>query len=183
MGLTPHARHFDNGLIPMTELSPADHDAIGRVLGRTPSGVFILTATDGQGRSTGMLASWVQQASFEPPLLTVAVNAKRYLNDCLKESPNLALNLVGEGQHHFLKHFGKGFEPDENAFEGMNTSTSQLGLPILSDALGYMEGTVQGQLTAGDHLVYLVEVRYAKAGENIGEVKPMVHIRKNGFNY
>ena len=48
--------------------------AIGAVLGRVPSGVFILTASDGQGKETGMLASWVQQAGFDPPCDTVAVN-------------------------------------------------------------------------------------------------------------
>lgn len=167
----------------MPELSSADRDAIGRVLGRTPSGVFILTATDGQGRSTGMLASWVQQASFEPPMLTVAVNAKRYLNDWLNASPQMALNLIGDGQHSFLKHFGRGFEPDQKAFEGIDTSESELGLPVLSEALGYMEGTIQTHFAAGDHVLYLLEVQHAKASEKIGEVKPMVHIRKNGFGY
>lgn len=165
------------------ELSSEDRDAIGRVLGRTPSGVFILTATDGQGRSTGMLASWVQQASFEPPALTVAVNAKRYLNDWLKASSQCGLNLVADGQHEFLKHFGRGFEPDQPAFEGMETTESQLGLPILTKAAGYMEGTITGQMEAGDHVIYLVQIQHAQADDQITETKPMVHIRKNGFGY
>jgi flavin reductase (DIM6/NTAB) family NADH-FMN oxidoreductase RutF len=170
-----------NGSEQPFELSSEDNDAIGRVLGRTPSGVFILTAIDGQGRSTGMLASWVQQAGFEPPSLTVAVNAKRYLNEWLKASPKLALNLLGEGQHSFLKHFGRGFEPDQPAFEGVNTAESSLGLPVLADALGYLEGTITAQMEAGDHIIYLLKVEHAH--EHITELKPMVHIRKNGFNY
>ncbi|MBI3469346.1 MAG: flavin reductase family protein, partial [Planctomycetes bacterium] len=36
-------------------------DPIGPILGRLPSGVFILTARDGTDE-TGMLASWVMQA-------------------------------------------------------------------------------------------------------------------------
>ena len=71
-----------------------DLQAIGAVLGRTPSGVFILTASDGGGRETGMLASWVQQASFDPPAVTVAINSKRYLNDWLDTCPRMVLNLV-----------------------------------------------------------------------------------------
>ena len=50
-----------------------------RVLGRTPSGVFILTCSDGAGHETGMLASWVQQASFDPPMLALAV--EQYVGD------------------------------------------------------------------------------------------------------
>jgi len=164
-------------------MSNDSKDIIGRVLGRTPSGVFILTASDGKGRSTGMLASWVQQAAFEPPAVTVAVNSKRYLNDWLAANPKVGLNLVGEGQFEFLKHFGKGFEPDQPAFEDVETSESPLGLPILTDAQGYLEGRVSGQVSAGDHVVYLVEIEHALAGEGILDAKPMVHIRKNGFGY
>ncbi len=158
-------------------------DTIGKVLGRTPSGVYILTATDGADRATGMLASWVQQAAFEPPALTVAVNNKRYLNDWLKQSPKLALNLIGENQFAFLKHFGNGFEPDEPAFEGIDTTQSTLGLPVLTEALGYLEGTITNQIETGDHVVYLVEIESAHASEEITAAKPMIHIRKNGFNY
>ena len=58
---------------------------IAPVLGRIPSGVFILVAGDGTGRRTGLLTSWVQQASFEPPQVTIAVNKSRYLIDWLQD--------------------------------------------------------------------------------------------------
>src|SRR3954470_14756244 len=57
--------------------------SVGAVLGRTPSGLFVISAADADGRETAMLASWVQQASFSPPMVTVALNRKRYLNDWL----------------------------------------------------------------------------------------------------
>lgn len=174
---------MDTPQMSTNELSTEERDAIGRVLGRTPSGVYILTATDGQGRSTGMLASWVQQASFEPPAVTVAVNAKRYLNDWLKASPKFGLNLVAEGQSVFLKHFGRGFEPDQPAFEGLQTTESPLGLTVLTETAGYMEGTITGQMQAGDHVIYLLQIESARAKDQITETQPMVHIRKNGFGY
>ena len=87
------------------------------VLGRVPSGIFILTAGSGD-RATGMLASWVMQAGFEPPMVSVAVKKERYLADWISEGQPFVLNLVGEDQAIFLKHFGKGFEPNEPAFEG-----------------------------------------------------------------
>ena len=156
---------------------------IAAVLGRTPSGVYILTAGDQSGHETGMLASWVQQASFSPPMVSVAVNQKRYLNEWLKTSPKIVLNLVGANQVQFLKHFGRGFEPDEPAFEGIKLSRGSTGLPILADALGYLEGPIAGQTEAGDHIIYLMEIESAGCGPNLESEKPMVHIRKNGFNY
>ncbi len=132
---------------------------------------------------TGMLASWVQQASFEPPMVTVAVNTKRYLNDWLKEGSPVALSVVGESQKQLLGHFGKGFEPGEPAFEGLATEETPAGLTVLGDALGWMEGTVRGSVEGGDHAVYLVEITAGKPGSAIENEKPFVHIRKNGFGY
>lgn len=160
---------------------PADH--IAPVLGRIPSGVFILTTRHADGRETGLLTSWVQQASFSPPMITVAVNRKRYLKDWLTESAGLVLNLVGDHQKQFLKHFGAGFAPDEPAFEGVNVSRSPSGLPVLTDAMGYLEGIVRSQIETGDHVICTVEISAAGEGPAFSESKPMVHVRKNGYNY
>src|SRR5688572_20884530 len=106
----------------MNETTPPDspgREAIASVLGRTPSGLFILTATDGGGNETGMLASWVQQASFEPPMLTVAVNRQRYLHEWLERTPFLGLSLLGSSQKKLLGHFARGFEPGQPAFDGL----------------------------------------------------------------
>jgi flavin reductase (DIM6/NTAB) family NADH-FMN oxidoreductase RutF len=173
----------------MTQETPAApasdplRDRIAPVLGRTPSGIFVLTASDGDGRETGMLASWVQQASFAPPMVSVAVNRKRFLHDWLEKSSQVALSMLAESQSRFLKHFGRGFEPDEPAFEGLQIIRGETGRPVLAESLGYLEGRVTGQAAAGDHVVYLVEILGAGSGENITTQKPMVHIRKNGFNY
>ena len=45
---------------------PNDPEALAAALGRVPSGLVVLTARHG-ARETGMLASWVQQCSFDPP--------------------------------------------------------------------------------------------------------------------
>ncbi|QDU80857.1 Diflavin flavoprotein A 1 [Polystyrenella longa] len=163
----------------------AGRETLAKVLGKTPSGLHILIAGDGTGNTTGMLASWVQQASFEPPAVTVAVNKKRYINDWLSKHPHVVLNLVGESQNEFLKQFGKGFEPDEPAFEGIVTGTADNGLPTLTEALGYLEGTIKGQLESGDHLIYLIELSGAgtEDEESLAKASPWTHIRKTGFSY
>lgn len=165
----------------MSDTDPAA--TIGPVLGRTPSGLFILVAGDGTGRTTGMLASWVQQASFDPPMVTVAVNAKRYVNDWLKDSPAVVLNLVGESQSTFLKHFGRGFEPDQPAFEGLETTEATNGLPVITSALGHLAGRVVETMPTGDHVLYAVEIESGASGSALETELPFVHVRKNGFNY
>ena len=160
-------------------------DAIGQAIGRIPSGVFIFVATksDNPGQQTGMLASWVQQASFEPPQVTVAVNKSRYLTEWLREGVAVTLNQVPKGDNVLFRHFGKGFEPDVDAFEGVETIAGKTGLPLLTAALSSLEGTVVSGLEAGDHIIYLVEITSAVTHQDSAESEPFVHIRKNGFNY
>jgi len=158
-------------------------DQIGRVIGQIPSGVFILVASNGAGQKTGMLTSWVQQASFEPPQVTVAINQSRYLNDWLTTNSAVTLNQVPKGDSTLFKHFGKGFEPDEEAFEGVPNEVGNNGLPILRNAMTSMEGRVVSKMEAGDHTIVLLEIATAKVHDNAAEFGPFVHLRKNGFNY
>jgi flavin reductase (DIM6/NTAB) family NADH-FMN oxidoreductase RutF len=162
---------------------PDQRDAIGDVLGRIPSGLYILTARSAVGQETGMLASWVQQASFDPPAVTVAVNRKRYLNDWLRSAPVVVLNLVGESQKQFLSQFGRGFAEGEPAFTGVSLSRSPGGLPVLADALGWLEGTAGEPIDAGDHLIYVVRITAAGKGAQLDREPPWVHVRRNGFGY
>jgi len=158
-------------------------DEISRVLGRIPSGLFILTAKNDLGQETGMLCSWVQQASFAPPLITVAIRRERYINEWLNTTRLAALNLVGESDKQLLAHFGRGFEADASAFEGMTIERGVTGVPVLSQALGYLEGHVIGHFPTGDHLIHVLEIVGAKAGDTLHAEQPMVHVRKSGKNY
>src|SRR5947209_8273777 len=102
----------------MTDQSRPPVTPLGQALGRVPSGLFILTVSH-EGRSTGMLASWVQQAGFEPPMITVAVGIQRYAGDWIASSRRFTLNQLAAGGKSFLRHFGRGFPPHAPAFEGL----------------------------------------------------------------
>src|SRR3954447_6100094 len=89
---------------------------LGQALGRIPSGLYILTVRNGD-RATGMLASWVQQAGFEPPMLTVAVNRERYVGDWIESSGRFALNQLAHGSKALIRHFSRGFPVDASPFD------------------------------------------------------------------
>lgn len=148
-------------------------------LGRVTSGIFILTA--GQGElATGMLASWVMQAGFEPPMVTVAVRQGRYVADWLTDGQPFNLNIVADGQKHLLKHFGKGFEPGEPAFEGIDIRVCDNGVPALAEAVGHLECEPQSHVDSGDHRIFLARV---VRGDLANDAPPMVHLRKSGGHY
>jgi len=157
-------------------MSNSDSDA---ALGRVPSGIFILTAGTGD-RATGMLASWVMQAGFEPPTVSVAVKLGRYVCDWITEGEPFVLNIVAEKQFEMLKHFGKGFEPNEAAFEGLAVRHCARGVPILEDCLGHLECEPTGHVDSGDHRVFLARV---VRGATASDASPMIHVRKSGSGY
>lgn len=128
-----------------------------------------------------MLASWVMQAAFEPPMVSVAVKQGRYVCDWLTAGEPFVLNLVGESQKQFLKHFGKGFQPGEPAFEGLEISHCARGVPILKEAIGHLECEPTSHFDSGDHRIFIAKVVRGKMVD--GEGKPMVHIRNSGARY
>ncbi len=160
----------------MTE-SPAD---FAPVLGRVPSGLFILTVRH-QGQETGMLASWVMQAGFEPPTVTIAVKKGRYVAQWLLEKAPAVLNVLAEGQSQLVSHFARGFKPGEDAFGELKVFRTQEGVPVLEDCLGHLECRVLDHVDSPDHHVFLAEVVGGRLHQ--ADAKPWVHVRKNGLQY
>lgn len=148
-------------------------------LGRIPSGLFILTFRHGK-QETAMLASWVQQCSFEPPQVVIAMNEKRFVLDWLEKGAPITINILGEGQKDLLSHFGKGFEPNQPAFDGIRIERSDVSAPSLRDAHAVLDCRVTGKHRAGDHHLFVAEVI---AGKLQHEGRPGVHIRRSGANY
>jgi flavin reductase (DIM6/NTAB) family NADH-FMN oxidoreductase RutF len=148
-------------------------------LGRIPSGLFILTARQGDAE-TGMLGSWVQQCSFEPPAITAAIRGDRDVLAWLTPGASFTVNILEEDQTDLLVHFGKGFTLGEPAFKGLDIERPDGAAPVLCDALAYLDCRVANHISVGDHELVIGTV---VAGRVLDEGKPMVHIRKNGLRY
>lgn len=148
-------------------------------LGRIPSGLFIVTARKGDAE-TGMLASWVQQCSFTPPCLSVALAPGRLLGDWLTEGASFVVNIVAEDAKPLLVHFGKGFPPGADAFAGQNVERDTASAPVLMRALAHLDCRVRTRVPAGDHDLLVAEI---VGGRLHGEGKAAVHHRKSGLSY
>jgi flavin reductase (DIM6/NTAB) family NADH-FMN oxidoreductase RutF len=152
---------------------------LASALGRIPSGVYILTlACD--GIETGMLASWVQQCSFKPPMISFVIQRGRPIADLLANDAVFTLNILEAAQTDMIAHFGKGFTLTDSAFHGLDIRNAMPHGPILQEAHAYLHAKVLDRMPAGDHELFLAEVT---AGCLLDDSQPMVHIRKNGFHY
>jgi flavin reductase (DIM6/NTAB) family NADH-FMN oxidoreductase RutF len=165
----------------MANLTQPTITLLGLALGRIPSGLFILTVRR-DDQTTGMLLSWVQQAGFNPPMLTVAVRRNRYISDWIQVTGRFTLNQIPANHKMLLRHFAHGFPPGADAFSGVSLyPESASGGPILADALAYLDAEVVALLTAGDHCLFLA--RIVAGGLLNPDCEPFVHIRNDGSNY
>jgi 3-hydroxy-9,10-secoandrosta-1,3,5(10)-triene-9,17-dione monooxygenase reductase component len=153
---------------------------LGRAIGRIPSGLFILTATAG-GRDAASLVSWVQQAAFEPPCLTVALAADRPILPLIELAGGFALSIIAEGQSHLLRKYARGMPDAVNPFEGIATRPSPGGVPVLAEAAAWLEcRLVERVQFPADHTLIIGQIT---AGEVLHDLPPFTHIRGNGFHY
>jgi flavin reductase (DIM6/NTAB) family NADH-FMN oxidoreductase RutF len=155
------------------------HRHTAAALGRIPSGLFILTARRGDAES-GMLTSWVQQCSFQPPLISVVIRRDRPITTWLTVGTEFTLNILDHTQTDMVAHFGRGFNLDEPAFEGLEIERPEGGGPILQEAVAFLVCRVADRREVGDHDLFLSEVI---GGRVLGESQPMVHVRKSGSHY
>jgi flavin reductase (DIM6/NTAB) family NADH-FMN oxidoreductase RutF len=152
---------------------------LASALGRIPSGVFVLTAAHG-GVETGMLASWVQQCAFKPPIISFVILRGRPIAELLPKDADLTLNILEANQTDLIAHFGKGFTLNDDAFHDLDIQRAPPHGPILTESLAFLHGKVLDRIAVSDHDLYVAEVT---AGALLDDGQPMVHIRKNGFHY
>lgn len=162
------------------QMKSLDSD-LDKALGRISGGLYIITAQKGNIKSA-MLASWVSQASFEPPGFTIAVAKDRAIESLMQVGDSFVLNILEEGNYqHLMRHFLKRFKPGADRFEGVNTQTANNGSPLLRDALAYLECKVVSRMECSDHWVVYSKVESGRVSDT--ESLTAVHHRKVGNHY
>jgi flavin reductase (DIM6/NTAB) family NADH-FMN oxidoreductase RutF len=131
---------------------------LASALGRVASGLFILTAR-GQDAETGMLVSWVQQCSMQPPRVSVCVQNGRAILDWLTNGADFVLNILDDSQTDMISHFGRGFLRGAAAFENVEVDCAAASAPVLTEALAYLDCRVVSRCPAGDHELLIADVR------------------------
>ncbi|MFB8790636.1 MAG: diflavin flavoprotein [Potamolinea sp.] len=154
---------------------------LDKALGRISGGLYIITAKKGEVKSA-MLASWVSQASFKPLGLTIAVAKDRAIESLMQVGDKFVLNILEEGNYQgLMKHFLKRFAPGADRFAGVKTQAAENGVPILTDALAYIECHVVTRMECSDHWIIYSTVDNGRVSK--ADALTAVHHRKVGNHY
>ncbi len=157
-----------------------------KAMGRISGGLYIVTASqkeDRSSRSGAMIASWVSQASFNPPGLTIAVAKDRAIETLMQVNDKFVVNVLQEDNYqHLFRHFLKRFPPGANRFAGVEILEGVAkGGPVLVEALAFLDCVVSQRLETSDHWIIYAVVNHGSVANS--EAKTAVHHRKVGNNY
>jgi flavin reductase (DIM6/NTAB) family NADH-FMN oxidoreductase RutF len=154
-----------------------NRDRIGPALGKIASGLYIATAYF-NGAPVGMLCSFVEQAGFNPPMISAAFGKDRPILEALNGDGVFGLNILSKENGPLIKSFSRSDLPDP--FEG-HARVENEQAPQFADAWAFLICKVVNQMNAGDHVLYLAEVMDGVLQKEKQEA--MVRIRQNGFGY
>lgn len=173
---TDFAQNLKRAKKVRTTLNPGStvEQAVGRIVGS----LCVLTLKRGS-ISTAMLASWVSQATFNPPGLSISVAKDRAVESYLYEGDRFVLNIL-EQEKQLRKSFMKKFAPGEDRFKDVDAEPTESGF-ILNDGLAYLECRVSQRMECGDHWLIYAIVENGKLMQPNGLTA--IHHRKTASNY
>jgi flavin reductase (DIM6/NTAB) family NADH-FMN oxidoreductase RutF len=158
----------------------ADREQLGRAIGRLTSGVYVLTL-ERAGEPEGILMTWIGQAAFEPPLVTVAVKKDRPVLEQLPEGSHFVVNVLAKTNNDIFKNFAKPHLPAPERFAGLPLLAKNGYGPVFASTVAYLNCTVSKGVEVGDHYLLVAEVVGGAVLDP--EAEPMSHLRKSGFQY
>lgn len=142
-------------------------------------GLHVLTAADGDDVAASGV-NWVSQASFEPPLVMVAVKADSGAAAIVGRTGAFAINVLADDQLDIGKAMFRSTSVEGDLVNGYRFESGSTGSPLLLDTPYWFEARVKATVSEGDHIVFVAEV--VDAGVRDGDKLPLL-LRSTGMNY
>jgi flavorubredoxin/flavin reductase (DIM6/NTAB) family NADH-FMN oxidoreductase RutF len=162
-----------------TAATEAQADRTEQAMGRVVGSLSVVTVQRGDTKAA-ILTSWVSQATFNPPGITIAIAKDRTEGILDHAGDQFVLNVLREGGS-LRRHFQKPTAPNVDPLAEVEVESARNGNPVLKDALAYLECTVQNRLDCGDHWLLYAIVHTGKVHDATGTTA-VLH-RKSGAAY
>ena len=123
-----------------------------QAMGKFSTGVTILSTDD--GKPHGMTANAFMSVSMNPKLVAVSVDHKTDMYEKILNAKKYAVSILDTSQAELSKTFAKQL-PGKEQF----AFTTFHHLPVVPDALVHLACDVVQEVKAGDHTIFIGEVK------------------------
>ena len=170
----------------MVDQSP--NSSLDKALKQLTYGFYIVaTRKDGHDLKTrsedwvsAATVSWATQSSFDPPLITIAIQKDSDVNETIQKAQSFSLTVLGHDDEELIKKFAEQTDVDYGAHtvNGVSYKEGETGAPVLDCGVATLECKLEDALTThGDHLLFVGKVMKATAkdGKPITEADTRKH--------
>ena len=126
-----------------------------------PEQVVIAIAKDRQGKANPVTLGWTMIASGNPPMMAIAVAQKHYSIEAITHSKCFTIAFPSSDMAEAALFFGSksGRDTDKFAeFECETEPAKEIDSVLLTDAVANFECTIDSQVPAGDHIIFVATV-------------------------
>lgn len=132
--------------------------AFRSALGRFPTGIAIVTTLGPDGERVGLTINSFSSVSLAPPLVLWSLDIGARCRDWFSKSAGFAVSVLSAGQVDLSQRFSGSWD---GRFDGLNTVPGAAsGSPLLAGAAAWFDCTIEREIEAGDHLIYIGQVRW-----------------------
>ena len=139
-----------------------DPKSFRQLLGCFPTGVAVVTTCNADGSPAGLTCNSFSSVSLEPPLVLFSLRKASSLLPTFVESGAFAINILSQSQDALSGRFASSRIADK--FESVAWRRGPLGTPLVDDCLASFECSVHARHEAGDHVIFIGEVRHMTPG-------------------
>jgi flavin reductase (DIM6/NTAB) family NADH-FMN oxidoreductase RutF len=123
-----------------------------------------LTTRENDWVSAGTV-SWAIQSSFDPAMITIAIQRDSNLHETIGRSEAFSLTILGKKDEALVKKFAQQTKVDyaDNKVNGISYEEGKSGAPILNCGLSTIEcELIETLMPEGDHVLFVGKVVDAK---------------------
>ncbi|MFN0317922.1 MAG: flavin reductase family protein [Burkholderiales bacterium] len=153
------------------ELSGVSPATLRQVAGTFITGVTVVT-TLVDSQPYGCAANAVSSLSLNPPTMLVCLARTSNTHSHLIRSGRFAINILGDSaeSREICRIFAS---KSEDKFSNIDYRHGRAGVPILKQAIGWMECQLSDAYDSGDHTIFIGKVVVAEATDG----KPLAYFR------
>lgn len=133
------------------------------VLGRFPTGVVAVTATDDHQQPVGMVVGSFTSVSLDPPLVAYLPSKSSSTYTQLRKQNRFCVSVLSDRQQDDCRDLA--IKKGSDKFSAARWRASPLGSPIYDDAVAWIDCMVEAELDVGDHYIVIGRVVDLQMGQ------------------